>query len=43
MLSRFGASELLVAAILLLGFGLVMVYSASAARATRLARRLTSA
>lgn len=33
MLSRFGASELLVAAILLLGFGLVMVYSASAARA----------
>ncbi|MEX2208993.1 MAG: putative lipid II flippase FtsW [Myxococcota bacterium] len=33
MLSRFGISELLVAAILLLGFGLVMVYSASAARA----------
>ncbi len=33
MLSRFGVSELLVAAILLLGFGLVMVYSASAARA----------
>ena len=33
MLSRFGTSELLVSAILLLGFGLVMVYSASAARA----------
>lgn len=32
MLSRFGTSELLVSAILLLGFGLVMVYSASAAR-----------
>lgn len=33
MLSRFGTSELVVTALLLLGFGLVMVYSASAARA----------
>ncbi|MGH9889546.1 MAG: FtsW/RodA/SpoVE family cell cycle protein, partial [bacterium] len=33
MLNRFGTSQLLVSSILLLGFGLVMVYSASAARA----------
>ncbi len=33
MLKRFGTSELVVATLLLLGFGLVMVYSASAARA----------
>jgi cell division protein FtsW len=32
MLSRFGTSQLAVAGVLLVGFGLVMVYSASAAR-----------
>jgi hypothetical protein len=32
MLSRFGTSQLVVAGVLLVGFGLVMVYSASAAR-----------
>jgi cell division protein FtsW len=32
VLSRFGTSQLAVAGVLLLGFGLVMVYSASAAR-----------
>jgi len=32
MLSRFGSSQLAVAGVLLVGFGLVMVYSASAAR-----------
>src|SRR5262249_53661177 len=32
VLSRFGTSQLAVAGLLLVGFGLVMVYSASAAR-----------